>query len=87
VSRSLADFRIKGVSRIPAVGNHRRQDDDYRLVLCCDGVFDVINNEEIGVLLSKETDVSRQAYRLRNLAFGRGSHDNISTLVIDLTQP
>jgi serine/threonine protein phosphatase PrpC len=87
VSRSIGDFQIKGVSRIPAMTSHPRRPDDFRLVMCCDGVFDVIRNEEIGRIVGQEDDLGKAAYLLRNLAFARGSQDNISVIVVDLTTP
>jgi serine/threonine protein phosphatase PrpC len=51
VSRALGDFKIPGVGRVPAMTKYARRPDDYRLVLACDGVFDVIDTEEIGEIL------------------------------------
>jgi serine/threonine protein phosphatase PrpC len=87
ISRALGDFSVKGVNRTPAFAKYKRERDDFRLVMCCDGVFDVINNDEIGQIIAQEKDIARAAYLLRNLAFARGSHDNISALIVDLTQP
>lgn len=84
VSRSIGDFIIPGVSHIPDMTNYPRQECDCRLVLACDGVFDVISNEEIGNIVGETTDPFAAACLLRNTAYSRGSTDNISVVVVDL---
>jgi serine/threonine protein phosphatase PrpC len=86
ISRAIGDFGIRGVSRIPAMTKWNRQEDDFRLVLACDGVFDVIENDEVRPIIGQQKDVAKAAYLLRNIAFARGSQDNISVLVVDLTE-
>lgn len=84
MSRSLGDFRIPGVSHLPDVTNYKRDINDYRLVLACDGVFDVIDNNEIGEIVCSTQSVTKAACVLRNVAFSRGSLDNISTIVANI---
>jgi serine/threonine protein phosphatase PrpC len=84
VSRALGDFGIPGVCRIPSILKYNRKQSDWRLVLACDGVFDVIDNEEIGRIIEGESDVKRAAYLLRNVAEARGSQDNVSVIVVDI---
>lgn len=84
MSRSIGDFRIPGVSHIPDVTKYKRDKKDYRLVLACDGVFDVINNNEIGEIVSYSPSVNKAACVLRNIAFSRGSLDNISAVVANI---
>jgi Leucine-rich repeat (LRR) protein/serine/threonine protein phosphatase PrpC len=86
VSRALGDFNVPGVGRVPAITKYPRQRDDFRLVLGCDGVFDVISNDEIGGIIGEEENMQRAAYLLRNVASARGSQDNISVIVVDLTK-
>jgi serine/threonine protein phosphatase PrpC/Leucine-rich repeat (LRR) protein len=84
VSRAIGDFGIPGVGRIPAMTQYMRQPDDYRLVLACDGVFDVIHNHELGKVIGHEQNMQRAAYLLRNVASARGSQDNISVVIVNL---
>ena len=86
VSRAIGDFNIPGVSHVPDMTSYRRQPDDMRLVLGCDGVFDVIENEDVGHIVAGEQDPIRAAYLLRNLATARGSQDNISVIVVDISR-
>jgi serine/threonine protein phosphatase PrpC len=86
VSRAIGDFDIPGVGRVPAMTQWVRRPDDYRLVLGCDGVFDVISNDEIGQIIGHEGNMQRAAYLLRNVASARGSQDNISVIVVNLTR-
>lgn len=85
VSRAIGDFNIPGVSHMPDMTSYRRHPDDLRLVLGCDGVFDVIENEDVGEIVTSEQDPIRAAYLLRNLATARGSQDNISVIVVDIS--
>jgi serine/threonine protein phosphatase PrpC len=85
VSRALGDFSIPGVGRCPSLTQYSRSPDDWRLVLACDGLFDVINNGDIAQIIQNEPNMQRAAYLLRNTALARGSQDNISVIVIDLT--
>eukprot|EP01113_Clastostelium_recurvatum_P026548 TRINITY_DN3186_c0_g1_i3.p1 TRINITY_DN3186_c0_g1~~TRINITY_DN3186_c0_g1_i3.p1 ORF type:complete len:575 (-),score=190.79 TRINITY_DN3186_c0_g1_i3:138-1862(-) len=52
------------------------------MILACDGVWDVITDEEATALVADIPDPEQAAVRLRDEAFSRGSMDNISALVI-----
>lgn len=84
VSRSLGDLHIKGVGRVPDMSCHFRNENDYRLVICCDGVFDVLENNEIAKIISQVDDVNEAACLIRNTAYSKGSQDNISAIVVDI---
>lgn len=84
ISRSLGDFVLKGVSAIPSIYEYELSQDDYRLVLACDGVFDVISNEKVGQIVLTEQSAPVAASKLRNAAYAMQSEDNISVVVVDL---
>ena len=84
MSRSLGDFSVRGVTQVPSVVNYSTEGDDFRVVIACDGVFDVISNEDVGRIVSSEESISRAAYTLRNIAFTRMSQDNISVIVVSI---
>ncbi|OHS98577.1 protein phosphatase 2C [Tritrichomonas foetus] len=84
ISRSLGDISLNGVSAIPCINSYTVHEDDYRLVIACDGVFDVVTNEEVGEIVASEESASVAAYKLRNIAYARLSEDNISAIVVDL---
>ncbi|MFN4146757.1 MAG: Stp1/IreP family PP2C-type Ser/Thr phosphatase [Runella sp.] len=57
-------------------------DDDDRLLLCSDGLYDYLTNDEIAQLLS-EPILSDIAHSLINWAKQRGGHDNITVLLVE----
>lgn len=86
VSRCLGDFSIRGVCYEPDVVVHDVEEDDRWLVLCCDGVFDVVSNEDVAEIAKTAKSASDLAYRLRNTAAVRLSTDNISAIAVDLKE-
>jgi protein phosphatase 1L len=52
------------------------------MVLACDGVWDVISDEEAVSIVAPIPDIELASKRLRDEAFQRGSTDNISVMVI-----
>ena len=84
ITRSLGDFRINEWFRDPEVNRMQIPEDAYRLVIGCDGVFDVLTNEEIAGLVHEWPDIFKAATLLRNVALSSGSEDNVSVVVVDL---
>lgn len=84
VSRALGDFQVDGVSRTPDLTTYFIKDDDYRLVLACDGVFDVLENDEVAKIVAEEPNVHESAALVKNMAIVRGTSDNVSVIVIDI---
>ncbi|KAK8882025.1 hypothetical protein M9Y10_044664 [Tritrichomonas musculus] len=85
VSRALGDFLIDGVSRMPDLTTYNIKENDSWLVLACDGVFDVLENEEVGEIVAKCGDFYRAAAMVKNEAIIRGSMDNVSVIVVDIS--
>ena len=83
-SRALGDFGIPGISSVPDIRTFDIQPDDYRLVLACDGVFDVMPSEELGPIITEVKDPAEAASVIANTALARGSSDNVSVIVVDL---
>lgn len=80
---SLALASCPGVSAVPTVVHMVLQTDRviYAL-LACDGIFDVLSNREVvGFLQDKVTD-TQACSALTDLAFQRGSGDNLSALLL-----
>lgn len=84
VSRAIGDFGIRGISALPNVSEHIIAEDDYRVVVACDGVFDVLTNEEVGRIVLSEESPQVAAYKVRNTAYSHLSDDNISVIVANL---
>src|SRR5512136_1346579 len=61
------------------------QDDD-RLVLCSDGVWSVIEDQEFALIASEAADMNDFSETLINLALERQSDDNLSVVAVHLHQ-
>lgn len=55
-----------------------------RILMCSDGVYDVVSSSEIHSILVRNPDAKKAAEELVKRAFEFGSHDNISAIVINL---
>jgi len=56
------------------------------LILACDGLWDVVSDEEAVDIVIKAKNPEDAAVKLRNRALHSNSKDNISVLVIDFPQ-
>lgn len=65
----------------PTVGEVEFHQDDA-LVLCSDGLWNVIGDEEIGEIAAKQPHPRDAARTMVDLALERGSSDNISVIVV-----
>ena len=85
VSRAIGDRMLKKyVSAQPDFLSVEVTHDDTYMVIASDGLWDVIENDEVGRLCSKIKNASKAAIYLANEAYKRGSADNICVLVVDL---
>jgi serine/threonine protein phosphatase PrpC len=96
VSRSIGDIFFKHSDYVkdkepllipePSVAKCILTPEDLFLVLACDGLFDVMSYQEImDYILEKEKEgMNEIAKGLIDLAYERGSSDNITVLVVDL---
>ena len=84
ISRAIGDFSIKGVSSIPYICEYELNEFDSKIVLACDGVFDVLSVDEVGKIVQSESDPSIASHKLRNNAFAKQSQDNISVIVVNI---
>ena len=80
------------VSCYPDIATHIRSPVDQLLVLACDGVWDVMSNvdslnflQDIVLEEDKEMSSVAMADALIELAFGAGSTDNISAIIVKLS--
>jgi protein phosphatase len=64
----------------------RLQDDD-RLLLCSDGLTDLVDCPSIAKCMAAQKDVDRCALTLNQLALDRGGKDNITVVVANYTIP
>lgn len=97
VSRAFGDLDAKPhVSHEPEIYDYSIQDNKF-IVMACDGLWDVLNNQDVvDFILSemKSTNYKENyssikaknnlAYKLVNLAYEKGSEDNITCIIIFL---
>ena len=86
VARSLGDFEVFGVGREPELNEFDIDENDKYLVICCDGVFDVLSNDDVAKIAVNSSSTKEAAFKIRNAAFGCMSYDNISAIVVDLSK-
>lgn len=85
VSKTMGDNFVFGVGHEPELNEFVIDDEnDKFLVICCDGVFDVLSNDEVAKIVSSSESANEAAFKIRNVAFGIRSLDNISVIVVDL---
>lgn len=85
VSRALGDsFLTPYVIPEPYQSSFEITSEDKFLILACDGVWDLISDEEAVLIVSKISDPEKSSETLRDLAFNMGSTDNISVMVVKL---
>ncbi|GAM26402.1 hypothetical protein SAMD00019534_095770 [Acytostelium subglobosum LB1] len=88
VSRALGDsFLNPYVTCEPHLRNLILSDKNLFLILACDGVWDMVSDEEAVELVYKNlADPTKASQKLRDLAYEQGSTDNISVMVVKLSQ-
>jgi PPM family protein phosphatase len=83
-SRSLVLRALDGEpDRAPAIATLPAQAGD-RLLLCSDGLSDVVEDDVLRATLSEQRDRRGCADRLVELALARGARDNVSAIVADV---
>lgn len=97
VSRALGDFYYKNrrdlppedqkVTACPEIQVHQRTPEDELLFLACDGVWDVMSNEEAidtsrAILMEGETDIRLVVEEIIDICLDKGSRDNISGCIV-----
>lgn len=99
VSRGLGDFDFKKnknleesqqmVSCVPDIQVHALTEKDFVLLIACDGLWDVMSNEEAvekarAVFCTGESSMALIAEEMLDEAYDRGSTDNITCIVVKL---
>jgi len=87
LSRSFGDGdNAPYISQKPDIYYKKITPDTKYIVLACDGLWDVIENEELFKLLEKfkQSESNNLAAELATEALKRGSCDNISIIIIEL---
>ncbi|OHS94994.1 protein phosphatase 2C [Tritrichomonas foetus] len=84
--RSLGDLLVPGNSAEPEINSYEINDDDRWIIVCCDGVFDVLTNKFVGEMAAKAESATSLAFDIRNMAYACLSLDNITVIVVDIRE-
>lgn len=86
VSRALGDRAFSGVViPNPNVYQHKITKGDIGLILACDGIWDVVSDALAAQIIKAVGSPGIASRALVNEAYGRGSGDNLSAIVLNLS--
>ena len=84
LTRCFGDGSQEGIiSCDPFITTIQRKETD-KLVIACDGVFEVISDEEVGKCCAENEEPSAAARAIKELAIKQGSTDNITVICVNL---
>jgi len=87
VSRSMGDFYMHPfVTDEPFQAEYQLEEEDDKLILACDGVWDEVSDERAVEIVMQEPDPYVACAKLRDFAYALGSDDNISVMIVHLKQ-
>lgn len=85
MARSLGDHEYKpSVGNCPYVNTYTLQKNDAWLIVCCDGVWDVLSDIDAALLVHRSMTAGVAAITLRDEAFRLESGDNITAIAMRL---
>jgi len=87
VARAFGDFPMRpAIGTEPYYSNRKISPGDKYLVLACDGIWDVLTNQNAADIVSKHATKSLgfAAHTLRGWAYSLGSGDDLSVIVVAL---
>jgi protein phosphatase len=87
VSRALGDgFLRDAINPTPSIKRIDLTPEDRFMILACDGVWDMMSDQEACDCIAGEIDPLAAAKKLRDQAYEKGSLDNISVIVVFLAE-
>jgi len=87
VSRALGDFHMRPyVISDPYTNIIELTDKDEYLIMACDGLWDMISDQQACDICMREKAATRASAVLRDFSYMIGSDDNISVVVVKLKQ-
>ncbi|KAH0795615.1 protein phosphatase 2C [Histomonas meleagridis] len=83
LSRAIGDLWCgDGLFIKPKVKSYQIDDEEIGLIVACDGVWDVLTNEEAYKIFVNAKSPQDAATSLKNAAIANGSMDNVSVIVV-----
>lgn len=87
----ITKTKLKGLICDPDIFQIKLTDNDEFLIICCDGIFDVMTSQEavntVRMSLIQNASADAAAEELCNLAYSRKSLDNLSAVVVVFQKP
>jgi len=87
VTRAFGDYELKEsgwISNEPHISSISLTEDDTFLILACDGLFDVLQDQHVIDAIGPESNPNNAAERLVTQALSKGTTDNVSVVVLRL---
>ena len=85
VARSFGDFwcpKYEGLFVKPTVSSFSIEDDDIGLIVACDGLWDVLDDDEAANIVRESKTAQDAAVTLKNCCLALASFDNFSVIVL-----
>jgi protein phosphatase 2C family protein 2/3 len=90
VSRAFGDLDSKPhVSHVPDIYDYDTKRIKF-IIMGCDGIWDVMSNQDAVDLVLSELDISKKnniAAKLTQFAYEKGSHDNLTCIIVLVNIP
>lgn len=83
LTRAIGDGEFPLI-REPHINKIKRKDGQYAII-ACDGVWDVMTDEEAAGIATSSKNTAEAARLIRDEALKRGSSDNVSVICVNLT--
>ena len=85
LSRALGDLEAHPfITQMPQIYSYRIHPKDKYIIVACDGVWDVMDNQEVIDLLKSNIKKTNLAKVIANKALEKGSTDNITVIVYEI---
>lgn len=88
LARSIGDIDQPSISALPDIRKFNLsilKNTNNQLILACDGLWDVVSPEVAADVCKKAKNTSEAAQYLKQIAFLRGTTDNVTIMIVDLT--
>ena len=82
--RTLGDFYVPANRCEADIYDYAIKPNDKWIVIACDGIFDVLSNQQIGELSKSSKNAGELAADIRNLSYSNCSTDNLSVIAVDI---